>query len=256
MANLLHYISEPRKALFQQLTIYFVAIWVLIFLLPAEFDMRARTNDLLSTLVPKVHVAQTLPDEELPGAVSIECIATDGAQYLCTGLSAMSGGRTQMIAIDLVISILIVLLLVVPLSWVYRGTRKRSEVDQSIVETVIILPIVTVGVIMIVQDSLALAFSLAGIFAGVQFRSRLREIADTHYIFAAIGLSLACGTGAYGAAFVMAAAFSYGVYGFWRIGYASDSGERHIRLPDRKRENAAKPENDNPGGPDPEGSDA
>ncbi|MFL2547005.1 MAG: hypothetical protein ACJ0SL_06545, partial [Candidatus Rariloculaceae bacterium] len=51
------------------------------------------------------------------------------------------------------------LLLMIPVSWVYIGTRRRSGLDQSMIESLLMWPAVVAGVVVIVQDSLALAFS-------------------------------------------------------------------------------------------------
>lgn len=122
------------------------------------------------------------------------------------------------------------LLLMIPVSWVYIGTRRRSGLDQSMIESLLMWPAVVAGVVVIVQDSLALAFSLAGIFAGIQFRSRLKYYADAHFIFAAIGVGLAAGIGALHIAVVMSLCFNYTAYFIWRIGYGAESAERHLRF--------------------------
>jgi uncharacterized membrane protein YhiD involved in acid resistance len=75
-----------------------------------------------------------------------------------------------------------------------------------------------------------LAFSLAGIFAGIQFRSRLKYYADAHFIFAAIGVGLAAGIGALHIAAVMSFCFNYIAYFIWRLGYGAESAERHLRF--------------------------
>ena len=55
------------------------------------------------------------------------------------------------------------LLTSLPVSWVYMAVRSGDEYDQSLVNTIIVLPMVVTGIVIIVQNSLALAFSLAGI---------------------------------------------------------------------------------------------
>ncbi len=130
----------------------------------------------------------------------------------------------------LFVSILGALLLMIPVSWVYIGTRRRSGLDQSMIESLLMLPVAVAGVVVIVQDSLALAFSLAGIFAGIQFRSRLKYYADAHFIFIAIGVGLAAGVGALHIAVVMSLCFNYIAYFIWRLGYGAESAERHLRF--------------------------
>ncbi len=66
-------------------------------------------------------------------------------------------------------------LLMLPVTWVYVQTRRKKWFDQSVVQTLIILPLVVAGVILLVQNSTALAFSLGGIVGAVSFRNILRD---------------------------------------------------------------------------------
>ena len=63
----------------------------------------------------------------------------------------------------LAVAIVSALLLSLPVSWVYMGIRNDDEYDQSLINTILLLPMVVTGIVIIVQNSLALAFSLAGI---------------------------------------------------------------------------------------------
>lgn len=84
-------------------------------------------------------------------------------------------------------------LLMLPVTWVYVQTRRKKGFDQSVVQTLIILPLVVAGVILLVQNSTALAFSLGGIVGAVSFRNTLRDTKDTIYIFLAIVIGVAAG---------------------------------------------------------------
>jgi hypothetical protein len=80
-----------------------------------------------------------------------------------------------------------------PVAWIYIMTRRRKGFRQSVVQTLVILPIVVAGVVFMVKNSLALAFSLGGIVAAVSFRNTLRDTKDAVYIFLATGVGLAAG---------------------------------------------------------------
>jgi hypothetical protein len=84
-------------------------------------------------------------------------------------------------------------LLMLPVTWVYAHTRRKKGFQQSVVQTLIILPLVVAGVILLVQNSAALAFSLGGIVGAVSFRNSLRDTKDAIYIFLAIVVGLAAG---------------------------------------------------------------
>ena len=83
--------------------------------------------------------------------------------------------------------------LMLPVAWIYIMTRQRKGFRQSVVQTLVILPIVVAGVVFMVKNSLALAFSLGGIVAAVSFRNTLRDTKDAVYIFLATGVGLAAG---------------------------------------------------------------
>jgi hypothetical protein len=84
-------------------------------------------------------------------------------------------------------------LLSLPVAWIYTMTRKKRGYDQSVVQTLILLPALVAGVVVLVKYSLALAFSLAGIVAAVRFRTTLDDSKDAVYIFLATAVGLAAG---------------------------------------------------------------
>ncbi len=109
--------------------------------------------------------------------------------------------------------------MIVPVSWVYFITSRTKELDQSFAQTIVLMPIVVTGIAMIVLNSLALAFSLAGIVAAVRFRFALRNPSHAMYIFVAIGIGLGSGIGALGVATVISAAFVYANLIIWKLEY-------------------------------------
>jgi hypothetical protein len=111
------------------------------------------------------------------------------------------------------------LAMMLPVSWVYMSARQTRGFSQSIVQTLIILPLVVAGVVLIVRNSLALAFSLAGIVAGVQFRNRLKEARDAVFIFLAILVGLAAGVQALTIAFIVSVVFNFVVLLIWRYDF-------------------------------------
>ncbi|HEX6050758.1 MAG TPA: DUF4956 domain-containing protein [Gemmatimonadaceae bacterium] len=97
------------------------------------------------------------------------------------------------LAITTALSLVATLVLMLPVTWVYMSARRTRRHNQSVVETLIILPIVVAAIVLIVRNSLALAFSLAGVVAAVRFRTNLRDTRDTVFIFLAIGVGFAAG---------------------------------------------------------------
>lgn len=110
-------------------------------------------------------------------------------------------------------------ILTIPISWVYFITSRARRIDQSFLQTIIILPIVVTGIAMIVVNSLALAFSLAGVVAAVRFRFTLNQPSDAMYIFVAIGIGLGSGIGALGVAGVISLTFVIATLVIWKLEY-------------------------------------
>ena len=107
-------------------------------------------------------------------------------------------------------------LLSLPVAWVYMYTR-RLRYDRALVHSVIILPLVVAGIVVVVKDSIALAFSLAGIVAAVRFRNTLKDPRDAVYIFLALGIGLSSGVQALDIALVSSLAFNIAVLVLWKF---------------------------------------
>jgi len=111
------------------------------------------------------------------------------------------------------------LILTVPVSWVYFITSRARRIDQSFLQTIMILPVVVTGIAMIVVNSLALAFSLAGVVAAVRFRFSLNQPSDAMYIFVAIGIGLGSGIGALGISGIISQMFVFATLIIWKLEY-------------------------------------
>jgi uncharacterized membrane protein YhiD involved in acid resistance len=109
------------------------------------------------------------------------------------------------------------LALMCPVAWMYMRTKQQANYDASLVQTVIVLPVVISGVVLIVRDSVALAFSLAGIVAAVRFRNTLRDTKDAVYIFLAIAVGLAAGVQSFAVGFVVSVIYVAVVLVLWRF---------------------------------------
>src|SRR5688572_22209984 len=111
-----------------------------------------------------------------------------------------------------------------PVSWVYMGIRTGEEYDQSLISTILILPVVVTGIVIIVQNSLALAFALAGIAGAVRFKNSLKSSGDALFILISVGTGLAAGIGAVELAIVMGLGFNYAFLVLWATEYGEREG--------------------------------
>jgi hypothetical protein len=113
------------------------------------------------------------------------------------------------------VSMLGALAVMLPVTWVYMLTRDDRGYDESVVHSMLILPVAITGIVMIVKGSVPLAFSLAGIVAAVRFRTSLDDTKDAVYIFLAIGVGLASGVQALGIAIALSVVFNAVVLTLW-----------------------------------------
>jgi len=116
-------------------------------------------------------------------------------------------------AATLFIALIGTLVFVIPLTWVYSGTRPKSKQHQALVETMYLLPIVVASVVVLVQHSIALAFSLLGIVGAVRFRNNLKTPSDAVFVFAALAIGIAAGVSEIGVAGVASMVFGLTVVG-------------------------------------------
>lgn len=100
------------------------------------------------------------------------------------------------------------LVIMIPVVWTYILIKRRTGYDESVVHTLLILPVAVTGIVVVVQGNLALAFSLAGIVAAVRFRTTLDDTKDAVYVFLAIGVGLAAGVQALGVALALSVVFN------------------------------------------------
>lgn len=113
------------------------------------------------------------------------------------------------------------ILIMIPVAWTYIITKRLGGYDQSVVHTLIILPVVVTGTVIIVKTSLPLAFSLAGIVAAVRFRTTLDDTKDAVYVFLAIGVGLAAGSQRLGTALLASMVFNIVNVVLWKIKFGN-----------------------------------
>ncbi len=145
-----------------------------------------------------------------------------------TGSPSQPGESTLTEGVKLALAMAATFLLMLPVTWICMGARRRKDVSQSFIQTILVLPMVITGIVHVVHNSLALAFSLAGIVAGVRFRHTLKDSAETTYLFTAIGVGVACGVNAVEVAAVITVFFNYAVLGMWATEYGSGSTGRRM----------------------------
>jgi len=147
----------------------------------------------------------------------------DAPRLLRDGLTSAADVIRMTPRIELAVTTLLgclgTLALMLPVTWVYMVARKTPGHNQAVVQALIILPIVVAGIVLIVRNSLALAFSLAGVVAAVRFRTTLRDARDVVFVFLAIAVGFAGGVQMFTVAILVSIVFNYVLLFTWRYDF-------------------------------------
>lgn len=108
-------------------------------------------------------------------------------------ITTTSGKSFTFINAIIVLVTSIVLGLIISLSYMKTNNKDRFGSNFSI--TLIMLPVIIAIIILLVGNNVARAFSLAGAFSIIRFRSAPRDPKDIAYIFFTLAVGLACGMG-------------------------------------------------------------
>lgn len=194
---LLHLLTRPPKRPLLQITIYLAALVLL--------------GTLLVAFVPPVGAVVT-------GTVALDSLGGRDLRDLLEN-PALEAGSFAAFDAQMLVVMIGTLLITIPFSWGYMAIRARTGYEQSVVQTLVALPIVVAAIMLVIQNSLALAFALGGVAAAVRFRNTLKDVADATYVFLAIGLGIAAGSGTLSGALIMMAIFSYVSIILWRCDF-------------------------------------
>ena len=66
----------------------------------------------------------------------------------------------------------------VPVAWAYLATRNPRKRDATFAQAIVLMPVAVTGLVLVVQNSLALAFALAGIATFVHLKSGKKDAVD------------------------------------------------------------------------------
>ena len=95
------------------------------------------------------------------------------------------------------------ILLGLVISFIYILTHKKEGYAPSFPVTLIMLPAIISIIILLVGNNVARAFSLAGAFSLIRFRSAPGDPKDIAYVFFTLAVGLTCGMGYIGYAIVV-----------------------------------------------------
>jgi hypothetical protein len=96
-------------------------------------------------------------------------------------------------SLHVVIAMVSALLFSIPVAWIYTLTHKKKGWKQGTVQSMVILPVVIAGIVVLLKYSLPLAFGMAAIVAAVRFKSSLNDTRDSAFMLCGIGMGLSAG---------------------------------------------------------------
>src|SRR5437870_13194427 len=208
--------SRIWKSPFVRLAAYYAVLGLATLLLIRTFPQLRDLFERFQELSP-VHGAVSRKD-------ALEAAGTPGP----ASLGSMALGLITFL------SMIGALALMIPTAWVYMVTKQERGYDQSVVQTVIVLPMTVAGTLILVQNSLALAFALGGIVAAIRFRNTLKDTKDVVYIYLALGVGLAAGVYVPLVAAVMSLMFNITLLSLWKLNvgniYADQALTGRLRL--------------------------
>lgn len=102
---------------------------------------------------------------------------------------------TAITFISLLIALGVSFVLGLLISFVYMKTHKSKVPSQSFAITLVILPAIVTVIILLVGSNVARAFSLAGAFSIIRFRSAPGDPKDITYVLFSMAVGLAAGMG-------------------------------------------------------------
>ena len=117
-----------------------------------------------------------------------------------TIITSTNGESFTLFNAILIIISSIVLGLIISLA--YMKTHKKEGYATGFTITLIMLPVIIAIIILLVGNNVARAFSLAGAFSIIRFRSAPGDPKDITYVFFTLAVGLTCGMGYIGYAFI------------------------------------------------------
>ena len=119
----------------------------------------------------------------------------------------------------MLLSVIAALILGLIISFIYIYSDKEKKYSTSFAISLVILPAVVAVVIMLVGSNIARAFSMAGAFALVRFRSIPGDSKDISTVFYAMAVGLAAGLGFVGYAAIITLIIGAVYFVLVRAGY-------------------------------------
>ncbi len=98
---------------------------------------------------------------------------------------------------EAIANLLVALMCGVLIAILYKVTYRGLSYSANFTNSIIMLTMITALVIMVIGNNLARAFGLVGAMSIIRFRTAVKDAQDIMFIFFALGIGLAAGSGMY-----------------------------------------------------------
>ena len=112
-----------------------------------------------------------------------------------TSLLGASDGASSLALDGFLLRLLSALVFGQVIAWIYIGTRRGVSYTATVAQAAIVMSLIVTLVMAVVGNSLARAFGLFGALALIRFRTPVKDARDTVFLFFAVAIGIACGTG-------------------------------------------------------------
>lgn len=129
---------------------------------------------------------------------------------------------------DVLINLLLAFILGLVIAFIYKKHHRGLSYSQAFVTSLVFVCVIMALVIMVIGNSLARAFGLAGAFSVIRFRTAVKETRDIVYLFFALAIGMACGTNSYVMAIMGTALISAVIFFLDKTNFGSISRFEYI----------------------------
>ncbi|MDP2586443.1 MAG: DUF4956 domain-containing protein [Candidatus Komeilibacteria bacterium] len=122
---------------------------------------------------------------------------------------------------QILISIAFALILSLVVAVVYKNTHKGLSYSQSFTFTLVLIGTLIAVIMMVIGNSLAMAFGAFGAFSLIRFRTAIKDTKDIAFILLVVAIGLASGTGNYLIALITTVVAVSAIYLMTRFNFGS-----------------------------------
>lgn len=160
-------------------------------------------------------------------------------------LGNLGAGANGFSLIISLISLLLAFVLGQMAAWSYIYTHQGLSYSRAFVQSIVLLTMIVCMAMMVIGSNIVIAFGLIGALSVIRFRNILKDTRDTAFIFFALIMGMATGTGNYHLAVLGSITFcSVLLYLHWTGFGSRHTSDGFLRFQTKVGETGLRPIND------------